>query len=64
MALRAQRRVQAAPDLVRKRKKLPVTIKLNGFARRVENDLAVVATLKMSFQSALQILGQTLVQIA
>jgi hypothetical protein len=63
LTLLTQGSVQARPDLIRKRIKLPITIKLDGFPRGVEHNLAMMATLEMVFQSAPQVLVQIFIQI-
>ena len=55
LALPPENLVKPLTNIVGEREEPPVTIKLNGFARRVEHDLAVVATLQMPFQPAFQV---------
>lgn len=51
-------------DPAGKRKDFAVTIKLDRFLRRIENNLAVMAALEMDFQHTPQFLIYVAIQIA
>lgn len=52
------------PDGAWKREQFAVAIELDGFSRCIEDNLAMIATLKVLFQSTFQIVVQIPVQIA
>ena len=56
--------MQTIPNGVGKRKEFTVAIEFDGLSRRIKNDLAVIATLKVKLQSPFQIVVQIPVQIA
>ena len=63
LALPLENLVKPLTNIVGEREEPPVTIKLNGFARRVEHDLAVVAHLEMRFEPTFQARVHFLVQV-
>ena len=56
--------MQPFTNSIRKRKELAITVELDRFLRRIKNDLAVMATLEMDLQHALQFVVYVPVQIA
>jgi hypothetical protein len=56
--------MEALTHLAGKRKELAVTIELDRFLRRIKDNLAMMATLEMDLQHALQFVVHVPVQIA